>query len=88
MAGLVESGSFGYSLVKDARQIIRYPDLAEPVRDGSMKFDEALKEARQRTQTAASAEADGTTDMSRLSPPTSAHDVFLLRPADAISLRR
>lgn len=37
MAGLVESGSFGYSLVKEARQIIRYPEVSATPIGGSRR---------------------------------------------------
>jgi hypothetical protein len=37
-------------VLSEAREIVRYPDLAYQVRDGKVKFDHALAEARSRAQ--------------------------------------
>ena len=45
---------FSYRRVQEARQILRYPDLVEMVRQGTKPFDEALAEAIERARSESS----------------------------------
>jgi hypothetical protein len=49
-SGDLPSKSLNGATLSEAREIVRYPDLAYMVRDGKKKFDHALAEARSRAE--------------------------------------
>jgi|KBSSwiStaDraftv2_1062776.scaffolds.fasta_scaffold386417_2 hypothetical protein len=51
-----DSADFSMRRLRDARQIVRHPDLVDMVRSGAKPFDQALSEATRRQQTATSEE--------------------------------